>query len=48
MEQAYEQSAVALDSIFAQGRYVSAEEHRLLGDIKKVEAQTLPLIKETV
>jgi len=48
LEQAYEQSAVALDAIFAEGRYVSAEERRLLGDIKEVEAQTLPLIKETV
>ena len=44
----YEKSAGPLDALFAVGEHVSAEERKLLADIKDIEARTLPLVAQVI
>ena len=45
---AYQRSAELLDAIFASGTGVTAEERKLLADIKEIEARTLPLAEKVI
>lgn len=45
---AYVTSATAMNSLFAAGADVTAEERRLLADIQEIEARTLPLIETVI
>ena len=45
---AYQRSAELLDAIFASGSNVTADERKLLADIKEIEARTLPLAEKVI
>ena len=44
----YEQSAVLLDKMLAEGSDTSPEERQILAGIKEVEARTLPLVSQVI